>query len=577
MKHLSLKAKNILFASIITILVAIIITTINYFMSMNATIDRLTTTSEQTVKAWSKDIHTDDVLKLVNTKDEATQKEMIQHFNELAEYQPQVAQGYLFGVELHNGTDTSIISGPQFLMDDFAKADLHIGDMYTQPQVIVDAIAEMKNTKKQTISEIYSDDFGTWLTVLKPLFNENGELFAYYGVDFDANSYLVGETKKIKTTIFILIGLLAIVCLIQYLFMNRMFRPISEMRSSMEKIVDGDYTVRLKEGKDELGQLSKQFNTMSRTVGSMLDSIKETSTTSGIQANQLNIEAETVSKSLEEISTNVNVMAKRIHTQNESTSEVLASVQELSRSVDSITDNVMHVSELSVTTEDHAKAGSESIVLLKNQMEKLKQSSIQSESNVSSLKTRSNEISSIVQLITDIADQTNLLSLNAAIEAARAGEHGKGFAVVADEVRKLAEQSATSAKQIKTLIQDVQDETDKAVKSFKTEALLVADSSLLVGNMGAIFQDILTQTSHVSSSVQEVSASIEEIAAENEEVATIFEQLSATSSVNNDALDEMTHHLNSQYQSFDRIVESSKSLNDIVSELEQLVSEVKEK
>lgn len=575
MRALSLKTKNILFASIVTILVAVIITTINYFMSMNATIDRLTTTSEQTVKAWSKDVHTEDVTKLVNTKNEAIQSEMVKHFDKLAEYQPQVAQGYLFGVELDNGTDTSVISGPSFLMEDFDKSDLHIGDMYTQPQVIADAIANMKETKKQTISDIYSDDFGTWLTVLKPLFDENGEMFAYYGVDFDATPYLVGETEKIKTTIIILIVLLLIVCFIQYLFMNKMFRPISDMRNSMERIVGGDYSVRLKEGKDELGQLSKQFNSMSSTVGSMLDSIKRTSTTSSLQASQLNTEAETASKSLEELSSNVNVMSKRIHTQNESTSEVLASVQELSRSVDSITNNVMNVSQLSVTTEKHAEAGTESIVLLKNQMDKLKDSSLQSELNVSSLKTRSNEISSIVQLITDIANQTNLLSLNAAIEAARAGEHGKGFAVVADEVRKLAEQSANSAKKITALIQDVQDDTDKAVKSFQTEALLVDDSSKLVVNMGDIFQEILTQTGNVSSSVQEVSASIEEIAAENEEVATIFEHLSTTSSANNNALEDMTKHLQKQFESFDRIVESTRTMNNVVSELEQIVSTVK--
>ena len=98
MKKLSLKMKNILFASIITILVAIILTTINYFMSMNATVDRLTNVSKDTVKAWSQDIKTADVEKLVQTKDENIQKEIVAHFDRLAQYQPQVAQGYIWSV-----------------------------------------------------------------------------------------------------------------------------------------------------------------------------------------------------------------------------------------------------------------------------------------------------------------------------------------------------------------------------------------------------------------------------------------------------------------------------------------------
>lgn len=260
MKYLSLKSKSILFASIITILVSLIITSINYYMNMNATVSRLSTDSERTMKAWSKEVLTSDVEKLVATHDEELQKKMIAKFDKLANYQPQVAQGYLFGVELRNGSQTSVISGPTFLMEAFEKSGLLIGDFYTQPQVIADAIAEMKVTKKQTYSKIYTDRFGTWITVLKPLFNKDGEMFAYYGIDFDANAYLLGEYNKIKTTIIILVVLLLVVCLIQLFFMNRLFRPITIMQKKIARLNKGDYSVRLKESEDELGKLSKQLN-----------------------------------------------------------------------------------------------------------------------------------------------------------------------------------------------------------------------------------------------------------------------------------------------------------------------------
>lgn len=262
MKYLSLKSKSILFASIITILVSLIITSINYYMNMNATVSRLSADSERTMKAWSKEVLTSDVEKLVATQDEELQKKMIAKFDKLANYQPQVAQGYLFGVELRNGNQTSVISGPTFLMEAFEQSDLLIGDFYTQPQVIADAIADMKKTKEQTYSKIYTDRFGTWITVLKPLFNKDGEMFAYYGIDFDANAYLLGEYNKIKTTIIILVVLLLVVCLIQLIFMNRLFRPITNMQKKIARLNKGDLSIRLKESDDELGTLSKQLNVL---------------------------------------------------------------------------------------------------------------------------------------------------------------------------------------------------------------------------------------------------------------------------------------------------------------------------
>lgn len=220
MKILSFKRKNIVFASIILILAAMLISTINYMMSMNSTINRMTTVAQQTMQAWSPDVHTKDVEKLVKTHDETIQRYMISHFDDLGKYQPQVAQGYLFGVELANGTDTSVISAPTFLMNEFADSDLHIGSMYTQPQVIVDSIKKMKKSKKQTMSIIYTDSFGTWLTVLKPLFNEEGEMFAYYGIDFDASAYLADEYQKMATIIGIFVLLIVIIWLSQSFTMN---------------------------------------------------------------------------------------------------------------------------------------------------------------------------------------------------------------------------------------------------------------------------------------------------------------------------------------------------------------------
>lgn len=367
LKKFTLNTKNLLFTSILTTLIILSITTINYFLNMNATIERLSIASEQTVKAWSKDVSIKEVEAII-AHDEEQQKLAIEYFDRLAEYQPQVAQGYIFGVELVNGTGTSVITGPSFLMKDFEKSNLHVGDIYTQPQVIADAIKDMKITKKQTISRIYTDDYGKWMTVLKPLFNEQGEIFAYYGIDFDAQPYLDEEYKKIKTMLVILIVLLVIVCLIQYIFTKKIFKPIADMKVSMRKITVGDYSIRLRESTDELGKLAQQFNTMSSSVASLLTSIKENSIESSKQISTLTKNISDANQTRENMRLNVAQLTKTMHEQKLKTTMALPSTQDFSHSVDSIIHKTQAISDFLVTLEREAKAGIDALNFVQKQM-----------------------------------------------------------------------------------------------------------------------------------------------------------------------------------------------------------------
>ncbi|MBQ0140219.1 MAG: methyl-accepting chemotaxis protein, partial [Kurthia sp.] len=463
--------------SILTIIVTLTISTINYFMNMNDTINRLSILSELTVNAWSKDVSIQEVEDIIN-HDEKQQKKAVAYFDRLAEYQPQVAQGYIFGVELVNGNGTSVISGPSFLMKDFDKSNLHVGDIYTQPQVIADAIKDMKKTKKQTISRIYTDDYGKWLTVLKPLFNNKGEMIAYYGIDFDAQPYLDAEYKKIKTMILILIGLLVVVCFIQYLFMTKLFKPISEMKVSMRKITVGDYSARLKEGTDELGKLAKQFNKMSSAVASMMESIKETSTESSKQATILSNDVNAVTEMLEELNLRFTHLATTILSQKDSAAIGDCSVQALSRTVDVITHKAHTISDFAITTENKAKVGMNAFHLLRSQM---------SELQVPSNDTQINEVTKLMDCV------------------------------------------------------------------------------------DAIFKDILGQSTLISNSIQEITSSLEKFSTEKQGVITVFEQFRMKSAENQAEIEQITHQLQNQFNSFDKIIHSTKAMNDAIAELEVLV------
>lgn len=560
-----------------TLVVAIIVTCISYFSDMNFLMDKLASDSTKTVQAWSKDITTEDVEEAMKTKDinNPTVKKLIGHFDNLGNYQPQVAQGYIFGTELKNGTDTRIVASPTFIMNELKKANLGIGDMYTQPDNIVKVVKQLKQTKKLVVSEPYSDDMGTWITVAKPIINGQGEVIAYYGVDFDAKSYIDGKRHEMVVIVGILIGLLIVVSAIQYFVLNRSFRPISDMMNGVEKVSSGDYSVKLKETDGEFGQLAVKFNLMVETVGNLLNSIKSASKQTTQYANELYSSVEESGATIEHITNEITDMSSRFNTQNEATNDMLRSLQELAIGVDSVASNTTDVSDLSVKTQEQAMNGNVSVNTVKEQMERISNSTKNSEEIISALKVRSDEISKIVQLITDIADQTNLLSLNAAIEAARAGEQGKGFAVVADEVRKLAEQSRGSAKQIEELITRIQIETEKAVVSIQGEAKYVNEGVKLVEETEKIFSEIVHSTGEVALRLQEVSAATEQMAAGNQEVTSTFEHLSAISNQNNETVETITQNIQEQQVSFEAIIKSTENMNRVVENLDSIVSRLK--
>ncbi|MDZ5472263.1 methyl-accepting chemotaxis protein [Bacillus sp. 31A1R] len=452
--------------------------------------------------------------------------------------------------------------------------------LYILHQKFSDVMGQAISFKKVGNEDGYAMVMNTSANEVSAAFNETIEELITYQVShmetgIESTTSEVIQTGNISLIIVIVSLVLGVV--IAFMISRQITLPVQTVVQAMKEVASGNLSVsRVNvKTKDEIRQLGDAFNQMTTDLRSVVSEVRSSASSVAASSEQLTASAEESSSSSEEIAQLIQQNAEGTEQQLRLFSEIKTSMEEMASGMDQMTQNSEDMLHSTESANLITKEGAESITNVVNQMTKINESVHSTADTVRELGNQSKEIQNIVGFITQIAEQTNLLALNAAIEAARAGEHGKGFAVVADEVRKLAEESRKSAEQITGMIHKIQEETTKAVTSMEEQNQVVEEGLQFTNKAHSSFEQIENSIDVVARKVEEVSSSIEELHALSGQMVQAIEHVQSIAEAGVASSQQVSAGTQENVATIEEVTASAQSLSQLAVNLQELVARFK--
>ncbi|OUN01235.1 MAG: hypothetical protein BAA02_13480 [Paenibacillaceae bacterium ZCTH02-B3] len=386
-------------------------------------------------------------------------------------------------------------------------------------------------------------------------------------------SALNQQTSQIMLQIILILAAVALTVLVGWAVARSIINPLSLVVQAAGEMSKGrlNQCVELIRG-DELGTLASSFNEMAKNIRELILQVKNAGDRVFDTSQNLSLICSQTADASQEVAREITKIADNAETQKRSAEDSARAMNEMAQGVQQIAEASEEVTNLAMAANQEARGGNEAVQNAIRQIESVKDTVETSASIIRKLEQRSDEIGSIVEVITDIAAQTNLLALNASIEAARAGEHGRGFAVVAGEVRKLSQRSSEYAQQINNLIQAIRKDTAQAVEAMNRGTREVQEGVAVALQAGEAFErisrsidNVFAKIENVTSVVEELSAGTEEVAASADESARIAKEMSG----NTQSVVAVTEE---QLAAVSEISESAEGLRRMAQDLQETIA-----
>lgn len=563
MKRVSISRKLLLgFGSVLILLVAVVVIAYTQFVSVEKTFTDLIrerTAKLLTIKNMIIDVKSQQVALRNFVTEENDQSE--QQFKSFYEEYRKTSE------ELRSGIQTPT------MIDLLDRSDRSAEEYYAFGQSVI----ELK--KQGRTNEITRMLLDTGPTIISGFEETVTAMEQHQQNTLDTGIVNANQLIQKVLRLIMIIGIISIVLgVVIALFMGRIIsKPVAHVARAASRIADGDLTGEaiVVRNRDEIGDLAESFNKMMENLRHLIHQVGHNADRVAASSEELTASTEQTATATEQVATTMEEIATGMDTQVSMVGDGFHTINELSTGFQQMTVNTQNMSDEATNASAKTISGNDAVQSAVGQMNSIHQTVRVLAMVIEELGNHSDEIGYMVESISEISAQTNLLSLNAAIEAARAGEHGRGFEVVATEVRKLSDQSAKSAEQISVLVAAIRKGMNNASQSMGEVNAEVQEGIELVRKAGGTFEEIREAVSNVAGQTQEVSASIEQMAAGVEQINVSMKTIMEVTENAAAGTEEVSATSEEQLSAMQEIASAANDLSSMAEELQESVSRFK--